>query len=303
MRNQSTKAVLSIIIMWIFEVLIHSDSAAFLDLKPYIDKEKQNNFEQLDKHSKFSCSDVIGISQSECKTLVHFYQNTTGQDWYKNEGWLQTNQPCRWYGIRCMERSVISISTSQTLSGNNLIGEIPNLSNLTQLRTLILSNNQLSGTIPDISTLTQLSMLILSNNQLSGVIPVLSNLAQLRTLVLSNNRLSGTIPDISALIRLKMVSLKQNQFSGIIPNISNLTRLKVLSLEENQFNGEISHLVDLKQLIYLNLSNNQLSGVIPDLTTLSQLQTLSLFGNNLCRNLNIDYGKWNNNLIKYPVCK
>jgi Leucine-rich repeat (LRR) protein len=62
------------------------------------------------------------------------------------------------------------------------------------LRSLYLDYNQLSGEIPDLSALTQLERLGLMDNQLSGEIPDLSALTQLRTLFLRDNQLVSEIP-------------------------------------------------------------------------------------------------------------
>nr|XP_027099693.1 receptor-like protein EIX1 [Coffea arabica] len=89
--------------------------------------------------------------------------------------------------------SVKSIS----LSGNNLVGEIPDeIMGLVGLQTLNLSKNHLNGRIPkNIGNLKQLETLDLSMNELSGEIPPsLSSIYSLSFLNLSYNKLSGPIP-------------------------------------------------------------------------------------------------------------
>ncbi|XP_027184615.1 receptor-like protein EIX2 [Coffea eugenioides] len=89
--------------------------------------------------------------------------------------------------------SVKSIS----LSGNNLVGEIPDeIMGLVGLQTLNLSKNHLNGRIPrNIGNLKQLETLDLSMNELSGEIPPsLSSIYTLSSLNLSYNKLSGPIP-------------------------------------------------------------------------------------------------------------
>ncbi|XP_027099207.1 receptor-like protein EIX1 [Coffea arabica] len=86
---------------------------------------------------------------------------------------------------------------SLELSGNNLVGEVPEeLMDLVGLQSLTLSNNHLSGRIPDkIGNLKQLESLDLSRNELSGSIPLsLSTIDTLSYLNLSFNNLSGRIP-------------------------------------------------------------------------------------------------------------
>ncbi|CDP20683.1 unnamed protein product [Coffea canephora] len=89
--------------------------------------------------------------------------------------------------------SVKSIS----LSGNNLVGEIPDeIMGLVGLQTLNLSKNHLNGRIPkNIGNLKQLETLDLSMNELRGEIPPsLSSIYSLSFLNLSYNKLSGPIP-------------------------------------------------------------------------------------------------------------
>ncbi|WP_353571336.1 leucine-rich repeat domain-containing protein [Candidatus Albibeggiatoa sp. nov. BB20] len=139
--------------------------------------------------TEFSCNNVTEIPQAECEELVHFYQTTGGDNWTDNEGWLQTHQPCDWYGIRCENGSVVKLVLGNLFIDNNLTGNIPDFNALTQLKELFLSNNKLSGAIPDFNALTQLQTLSLSENRLSGAIPDLSALTQLQILYLSDNNL------------------------------------------------------------------------------------------------------------------
>jgi Leucine Rich repeats (2 copies) len=225
---------------------------------------------------RFNCGSVTTIPQAECETLVSFYHSTGGSDWKDKTGWSKTNEPCKWYGVICESGNVSRI----ILEENNLVGKIPDLSQLTQLRELLLSNNQLIGSIPNLSRLTQLKGLWLFNNQLIGSIPDLSQSKELQTLRLFNNQLSGSIPDLSQLKELQELYLSNNQLSGSIPDLS-----------------------QLKELQTLWLFNNQLSGSIPDLSKLKNLATLRILNNQLCSNPNIQYPeKWQEQVNQYPHC-
>ncbi|XP_027184312.1 receptor-like protein EIX2 [Coffea eugenioides] len=86
---------------------------------------------------------------------------------------------------------------SISLSGNNLVGEIPDeIMGLVGLQNLNLSKNHLNGRIPkNIGNLKQLETLDLSMNELRGEIPPsLSSIYPLSSLNLSYNKLSGPIP-------------------------------------------------------------------------------------------------------------
>lgn len=223
------------------------------------------------------CAAQTDISQAECEALADLYNSTDGPNWSDSpgNGWNANNSPCSWAGATCSGGTVISISRSQ----KNLIGDLPDLSVLTNLKLLRLSSNQLSGTIPDLSALTNLQTLHLSNNWFTGGIPDLSALTSLQGLYLDRNYLSGAIPDLSALTNLEVLDLHTNLLNGSIPNLSALTNLRYLSLYSNQLTGSLPDLSALTNLQSFDLYSNQLSGGIPDLSALTNLEYLSLGSN------------------------
>jgi len=254
------------------------------------------------------CNNVSQIPQIECETLVTFYKNTNGAEWLDNTGWLQTNTPCSWFGVRCASIHVGQIR----LVNNQLSGAIPaELSNLPKLQTLVLPENQLSGQIPaELGDLATLNILALHENQLSGQIPAeLGNLIRLKSIHLHENQLSGQIPatlynlpvleklylhnnqmsgqipaEISNLTALETLALHKNQFSGPIPTeIGNLTTLEILALHENQMSGQVpAEIGNLTRLRELYLHDNQFSGAFPaEISNLSSLSTFSIGGNQL----------------------
>ncbi|XP_027150899.1 receptor-like protein EIX2 isoform X1 [Coffea eugenioides] len=100
-------------------------------------------------------------------------------------------------GIELEYSKTIDSVKSISLSGNNLVGEIPDeIMGLVGLQTLNLSKNHLNGRIPkNIGNLKQLETLDLSMNELRGEIPPsLSSIYSLSSLNLSYNKLSGPIP-------------------------------------------------------------------------------------------------------------
>jgi hypothetical protein len=103
-----------------------------------------------------------------------------------------------------------------------LLGTLPDsIGNLT-LHRLILSGNNLVGTIPNTlgNKHATLTLLYLDNNQLTGTLP--ANLANnpLQGLTLDLNHLTGTIPsnygDIGS--QLMVISAAFNDFSGMFPS-------------------------------------------------------------------------------------
>ena len=233
--------------------------------------------------------------------MVALYEATDGTNWTYSGNWM-TNAPIStWHGVFTDSNGHVSklVLVNNGLSGslpdlsaltnlktlhlakNQLRGQIPDLSALTNLTILDLSINELSGPIADLSALTNLTILELRSNELSGPIPDLSALTTLTRLELSSNELSGQIPDLSALTGLLWLLLDYNQLSGPVPDLSALTSLRFLSLSQNQLKGPVPDLSALTYLLYLNLSTNQLSGIFPDLSPLTELKSLYLGSNRL----------------------
>jgi Leucine-rich repeat (LRR) protein len=224
------------------------------------------------------CTIVTEIPQSQCETLISFYNSTKGDNWKNSEGWDAINTPCDWHGVKCENGEVTQLS----LTGNNLTGVLPDLSALDGLQVINLISNELSGDIPELNFLTNLQGISLSVNNLTGNIPDLNALENLQLIQLYDNKLSGPIPNLSALTKLEILSLGKNQLSGAIPDLANLINLQVLLLDNNQLTGNIpDELADLTQLESLVLGDNQLTGSIPDLSQLTNLKTLSLDNNQL----------------------
>ena len=177
------------------------------------------------------CDGVSEIPRPECEALVSLYNSTNGPGWAHRDGWLATNTPCSWYGVKCEARHVQELD----LSANRLSGAIPpSLGNLANLQTLGLAYNQLSGAIPhELGNLANLRELCLGGNRLSDAIPPeLGNLANLQVLCLGGNRLSGAIPpELGNLAELQGLFLNDNPLSGALPR--SLMNLNLISFYFN----------------------------------------------------------------------
>lgn len=256
----------------------------------------------------FDCGTVTEIPQIQCEALVALYESTNGDNWTTNTDWVETNTPCRWYGVTCDAGDVRRLDldgnqlsgaippglgdltglTGLYLSYNRLSGAIPpELSNLANLEYLSLEVNELGGSIPsELGSLTKLQSLDLTGNQLAGSIPPeLGNLTSLHRLQLGANQLSGPIPtELGNLSMLTWLDLYGNQLSGgIPPELGDLSALTILGLSSNDLSGSIPpELGDLAALQYLFANNNQLTGTIPsELGDLAALTRLELYGNQL----------------------
>ncbi|XP_076884757.1 putative inactive receptor kinase At5g67200 [Bidens hawaiensis] len=145
---------------------------------------------------------------------------------------------CQWQGVKCVQGRVVRfVLQSCGLSG---VFADNTLSRLEQLRVLSLRNNSLTGPIPDLSTLTNLKSLFLDHNTFSGTFPLsIISLHRLQSLDLARNNLSGSLPtQLNFLDRLNNLRLEWNRFNGSLPPL-NQTTLQVLNVSYNNLTGEI----------------------------------------------------------------
>ena len=233
---------------------------------------------------EFSCAEVTQIPQEDCAALVALYNSTNGAQWGAAVGWLQTNTPCAWGGITCVDGRVGVL----ILGGRNIQGTLPpELGDLTGLYVLRLAGTGLTGNIPaTLGNLKNLNRLSLFNSHLSGPIPPeLGNLVNLQSLQLSENELSGPIPPtLGNLSNLELLAIELCFLSGELPpELGNLHNLHSLLLYRNQLQGAIpATFGNLTNLGYLSLNSNRLSGPIPpELGLLTNVHDLILSGNHL----------------------
>jgi len=227
--------------------LMHTDGSGWVDvtLPGYPDIENDVICGAVSSLSLFivveqdvGCANVTQVARTECDALVALYNSTDGVNWTNNTNWLQTNEPCSWYGVNCVGGAL----TELLLGRNQLSGTIPaELGNLRSLRFLHLFDNRLGGAIPaTLGNLTNLAELIANHNQLTGAIPAeLGDLASLRSLFLNSNQISGAIPAaLGDLATLEVLALNENQLSGRIPvALGNLGNLQALRLQLNALRG------------------------------------------------------------------
>jgi|GEM_PF-1063010 len=92
------------------------------------------------------CAAQTEIPPAECSALLSLYHATQGPHWsdQASNQWNVTSTPCTWAGITCANGHLIRIDRRQ----QNLVGELPDFSALTELETLWLDGNQLRGKIP-----------------------------------------------------------------------------------------------------------------------------------------------------------
>ncbi|KAL2346431.1 hypothetical protein Fmac_000431 [Flemingia macrophylla] len=145
---------------------------------------------------------------------------------------------CAWEGVVCngpkVERLILESLDLRGVWAPN------SLTLLDQLRVLSLQNNSLTGPIPDLSGLSNLKSLFLSHNHFTASLPPsLFSLHRLRNLDFSHNNLSGTISAaFTTLDRLHTLRLSWNLLNGSLPPF-NQSSLKIFEVSGNNLSGPI----------------------------------------------------------------
>jgi len=226
-------------------------------------------------------------NQTECAALINFAVDSglkAGCDKFNTyssaaslppgapncTNWLQGGSICTWFGIECTETSY---TTVQRLADSNLLRQ--------QVTKIVMNSNNLNGTLSNISQLTQLRWLMLENNRLVGDIPSFAGNSHLKSLWLGHNAFTGKFPEISANEKLQYLFLRENQLQGTIPDLSRLTDTVSISLTGNKLTGTVPELKHMINLQSLWLDRNQLTGQLPALKELSRLQTINFQANSL----------------------
>ena len=198
-----------------------------------------------------------------------------------SQRFLSEQSECSWYGIRCINGNVASI----TIRDNNLVGSLPpELGELKELVYLVLSNNHLNGAVPkQLQQLSKLNTLLLNRNTLTNIhLDSMAHLPNLNIISLGHNSLQGTIPEELFTknfdCAISMLDLSYNMFSGTIPSdLFNCPGFQKINLEGNRLAGTIPSLFgDLKMLQLLMVGNNAFSGSMPEAVCELRQSTLQI---------------------------
>ncbi|XP_015953116.1 receptor protein-tyrosine kinase CEPR2 [Arachis duranensis] len=184
------------------------------------------------------------------------------------------------------------------LTGNHMVGTIPDLSMLRNLQVLDLSANYFTGRIPSwVGNLTALVSLGLGVNEFTeGEIPdTLGNLKNLTWFYLGGSHLIGEIPEsLYELRALQTLDISRNRISGKISrSISKLENLYKLELFSNNLTGTIpAEFANLTNLHEVDMSSNHLFGKLPDeIGHMKNLTVFQVYGNNLSGELPAGFGE------------
>ncbi|XWS13331.1 hypothetical protein CRYUN_Cryun36dG0028500 [Craigia yunnanensis] len=192
-------------------------------------------------------------------------------------GWSSTSSDnyCKWPGINCDKSNRV---TSINLSSKSLSGTIsPDISALSELRSVSLQSNSLSGTIPSFANLSSLQSIFLDDNAFTSVSPeVFSGLTSLQTLSVSENtKLSPwTFPDLSQSTSLVELKLDNTNLYGILPDIfESMNSLQSIRLSYNNLSGTLPASLggSMIQNLWINNQNGGFTGTLEVLSNITQL--------------------------------
>eukprot|EP01125_Pyxidicula_operculata_P012355 TRINITY_DN4057_c0_g1_i2.p1 TRINITY_DN4057_c0_g1~~TRINITY_DN4057_c0_g1_i2.p1 ORF type:complete len:2474 (-),score=525.58 TRINITY_DN4057_c0_g1_i2:159-7580(-) len=156
------------------------------------------------------------------------------------------------------------------------------ITNLTNLKHLILENNHISY-IPEVvgNHLTSITNLNLRGNQIQGIHSSLSQLVNLKFLYLSNNILSSLPPNLcDKMHSIQTISLRDNRIAQLPTSFASLVSLESLDVSKNMIQIISNQVLsDLTNLVSLNLGENKLVSLPSCLPSLTNLKSLNLESN------------------------
>ncbi|KAJ4822385.1 hypothetical protein Tsubulata_008921, partial [Turnera subulata] len=263
---------------------------------------------QTNPHDRPSMTKVIEMLETDDGAVLLKLANSVN---HLPIGWSTTSSAgfCDWYGVECdpsLQR-VISIN----LPVLRLNGTLPpELSNLTELKSLSLPGNWLYGHLPLLSNLSKLEVLEVGVNGFTYIPPgFFRGLVSLKTLSLGSNPFSpwelpldlaeltnltsfaainanivGSIPDIfGSLPNLQNLELSYNGLTGQLPPSMGSSKIVTLHLsgQETGLIGTLDVLASMTELYEVWLDENNFTGPIPDFSNCTDLFDLVLTDNKL----------------------
>ena len=174
--------------------------------------------------------------------------------------------------------------TELVLDENTGLGDVSELSGLTNLTSLALKNTGLTDISP-LADLTALTGLALSSNSIVNITS-LQDLVNLEDLYLGSNEIVDISP-LASLTNLKELSLGSNNDISDVSSLVGLVNLEFLQLADNAI-SDVSALSGLVNLLSLTLTNNSIVDVSP-LANLVGLETLFISGNPVADTSPLEY--------------
>lgn len=159
------------------------------------------------------------------------------------------------------------------------------ISNLTNLQTLLLYGNEIKSLPNSIGLLDKLKVLDVSRNQLDSIPSEIANLTQLTTINLSNNALEQ-FPSLPNSVKLSVIDLSNNKLNAF-PDVchENNAVLADFLIKGNLIEEIPSELIHLVSLKHLSLANNKIKTVPKLLADMAKLKGMHFIYRSCCEPL------------------
>lgn len=175
-------------------------------------------------------TDNVSNIESQHYTTLSIPANTTTVLFFKNEDYtveIKSKYGLFTFSNAEVSNSIVSINIDDlsysyslhyiAIEGTSSVGNIKELSSLTELLTLNTANTQIKGELQDISTLTTLTSLYISNcSNIKGSLSALQNMTSLQTLSFNHTNIIGTTQDLGKLTSLSVCYVNRDTMSGTI---------------------------------------------------------------------------------------
>lgn len=173
-----------------------------------------------------------------------------------------------------LDSDLFALDTLNLLNiSDTILQHLPaEISNLTNLQTLLLYGNAIE-TVPDvIAALQKLKVLDISRNKLESIPDGIADLSSLMTLNLSNNALTQ-FPSLKICGKLTVIDLSGNKLKEF-PDIcyDNNCHLAEINFKNNAIEKIPHDIVLLASLKHLNLVNNKIKKIPKSLADISKLK-------------------------------
>ena len=176
------------------------------------------------------------------------------------------------------------------LNGRNLNNPPPELFTILDLELLDLSperkssiNYKLQYVPPAISNLINLRVLVLDTNELQ-VIPVeVTLLVNLERICISNNRLDSLPAGFERLVKMKSLHVANNCFTTIPACVCKLTALEFMDFSDNSITVIPGNIMKLTNLTTLMLVMNRLTEIPDCMCDMTHLRSLWVGGNRIAK--------------------
>ena len=205
------------------------------------------------------------IPSSERDVLVAIYADTDGAHWNEHDHWNEApGTECTWQRVWCDDAGEHVIRLN--FEGNNLTGQLPSLTALTELQYFVGNYNHLSGPLPSFAGMRHLVLFDAEYNHFSGALPPFTDLDAIASISLGHNDFTGTIPALD-LPALTSLSLGPNHLTGTLPSLEHAPNLYNVSVSGNELTGAIPPLAGFAHLMYFNFGGNHFTGHLPPAPT------------------------------------